>query len=306
MAKIRFPKSNNIRFINVKNYSQLENDETRLYYDFVYQSITNDNYFQKIQQSHGIWFQFRTDYDSINAYIVKSDGTETDISSYIVSGATISNGTNQYQLTHPLTGITGIYYIRVDFNQDYDKPEAIYQSEWFEVSTSFDYCSVVEYMNGSNPTSNDGMIWNGETQKLIIESRIMEAQYGSNSSLFETETHKQITTESHPIKRKIWEIELIPDYLIEIINIALRKEYFYINKVRYNTDSDLDVSQIKDTRFYSGTLELRVVEDFLGVAYEDYTDDAELTGDAPVPTPGNLLISDTDSLLIATDKLKLN
>ena len=160
MSKIRFPKSNCLRIINNKDYSRLENDETRLYYDFEYPSISNNEYFQKILQSDGLWIQYRTNYGAHNCYLVDETGTETDISSYITTGSLIANGTTQHQLTHPLTGLTGKYFIRFDFNTNYEVPEAIFQSEWFEIVTEIPEGYLkIEYQNNSNPTYNDGIIW---------------------------------------------------------------------------------------------------------------------------------------------------
>lgn len=303
--QIRFPQSNSLKFVRLEKYATLpESDNTRLYYDFNYTSISNSCYFLKVRKADDLWVQYRTNYSGVRAYIVDTDGIETDIGAFIVQGIELTEGRFQYELNLDLATYEGKYCLKFYFDQDGGKPVATFQSEWFEVSASFQNCLVVEYRNGESKPYNDGMVWGSTPQRLIIESRISDYIPAVQKSVFMTENYKQVTTQSQPTKVKKWELELLPDYLLEKLNIAMQKQYFLINGVRYNAEGTFESERQGDTRLYSATIDLNVVEDETGLAYEDYSQDDEITGDMPPETTDRLLINTTDYLLITdTDYL---
>jgi hypothetical protein len=278
---IRFSNSNSLRVIRLQDYDLDQSDTTRLYYDFVYTSISNNCYFNKIKKSNGIWVQFSTSYDNISAYIVDENYNKTDVSAFITQGVGLTNDRYQYQLTVDLSAYSGYYCLMFDFI-DYNKPLANYQSEWFEIADSFDDCLKIEWKNGSFNPYNDGIIWGGSTQCVYIESHLVDFIPGIDKTVFKTENNKLLTTQANPIKSKKWVIELIPDYIVEMINLALAHDYFYINGVRYNSEEVLEAERQGETRLYSSNMVLTQVEDVLGNAYEDYINDIELTGAIPV------------------------
>ena len=195
----------------------------------------------------------------------------------------LEDGRFQYELALDLTGYVGKYHIRFDFNQDATKPVATYQSQWFNVATSFPYHVKAEWRNNDFNPFDDGIIWGGVNQEIWVSSRISDTIVGVEKSVFTASNYKLKTTQAQPIKSKNWVLELIPDYMIETLNIFMQHDYFIINDVRYNSEGTFEDSERQgNTRLYNGQISLRVLEDAQGNAYEDYSVDQELTGDLPV------------------------
>lgn len=282
MAKIRYPKANSLRVIRLEDYDLLQSDDTRLYYDFNYQTLVNDCYFTKILYTDNIWLQFRTDYQNVSAYLIAKDtGAEVNITSSISPGITNPNGTIQHELALSTLALSGYYYIRFDFDQDRNNPIATYQTEWFEIITDTTDLLNIKWYNSDFNTYNDGIIWS-QPQSIWVSSRISDLLVGVENSQFTTENGKLKTTQARPIKSKKWELELVPDYVLELFNLYMQTGKFYINEVRYNAESSFEEQErLGDTRLYPLVVTLRMVEDHLGIGYEDYTDDAELTGTLP-------------------------
>lgn len=305
MPKIRFPKSNSLRWVRLQNYSLPESDDTRLYYDFAYTNITNQCYFPKIYKDT-LWQQFRTDAEDIAGYLVNENGIEVDITGNITDGIVNPNGTTQYELFMDLSGYpVGKYYFIITFTEliegNFYKNE--FQTEWFDLISDTTDLVKVEWENTSFGTYNDGIIWS-QKQQLYIDGLVVDSVFGVEKNVFTTENNKLKTTQAAPIKSKILKTELLPDYILEIINIALQKSNFYVNDVRYNSDGTFEAERQGDTRSYPISITLQVVEDVNGIGYEDYTDDAVYEGEQVTYEAGYILINDTDRLLInATDKL---
>jgi hypothetical protein len=300
MAKIRFPKSNSLPFKRMQDYTLLQSDDTRLSPDFDYPSLENPCYFIKHLKTYPIWFQFRSDTDNIEAYLIDENKTEVDVTDDIVTGATLANGTKQRELNLELAAYEGYYKFRVDFLEfvdgSYYKTE--YESDWFEIISSLNNTLLqYEWKSSDFKPYDDGMIWS-QTQKIWIESRISDYVPFVEKSVFDTESYKLKTTQAQPIKRKNLEIELIPDYLAEKINIALSHDTFYINSVRFNSEETIEVERQGDTRLYHGSIVLQMVEDAHGIGYEDYTDDADLLGEQIAIETSYSLINDTDFSII--------
>ena len=305
MSTIRFSNSNSIMFLRLEDSTLKQSDTTRLNFMFDYWSLSNPCYYSKILQSDGLWVQYRTDYEIVKAYIVDVNENETEITSNIAKGVELSGNRFQYELNLDLTGYSGKYFLRFDFDQDADKPVSTFQSQWFEVATSFPNHDFIEWKNGSFNPYDDGIIWGGITQKLWVKGRISDTIIGVEKSVFTASNYKLKTTQAQPIKSKNWIIELVPDYILESLNIFMQHDYFYINGVRYNSEGTFEDSERQgQTRLYNGTISLRVVEDAQGNAYEGYSEDQTLTGELPTIEPGFFLINATDNILInATDKL---
>jgi hypothetical protein len=303
MSTIRFSNSNNVMFLRVEDQTLKQSDTTRLNFAFDYWELVNPCYYTKVLQSDNIWVQYRTDYDGVRAYIINTAGTEVELTTNIAKGAELSDNRFQYELFLDLTGYSGKYYFRFDFDQDTDKPVATYQSQWFEVATSFPYHDFIEWKNNEFNPFDDGIIWGGITQKLWVQSRISDTIIGVEKSVFTASNYKLKTTQAQPIKSKSWVLELLPDYMIESLNIFMQHDYFYINGVRYNSDGTFEDSERQgNTRLYNGQISLRVVEDAQGNAYEDYSTDQTITGTLPVIPPFALYAGVGKALFAGTGK----
>lgn len=284
MAKIRFFESNSVSVRRTQDFTELQNDYTRLYYDFEYTNVDNNCYFTKILRDDNLWMQFRSSTDSITTTIVDTNKAETDISTSVTSGIELDNGTTQYELFLDLTGYSGRYYLKFEFEsvEDGSYFRNNFQSEWFEVITDTTDHLKIEWRNNGFAPYNDGIIWS-DTQKIWIESTLVDYEPKIEKTVFTTENSKLITTRSVPYKMRRWQIELIPDYILEKLNLAMQHDYFIINNVRYNSDETFESERQGDTRLYSSNILLQLVEDINGIGYEDHSDDPELIGDEFTP-----------------------
>jgi hypothetical protein len=283
---IRFPKTNPIPFIRVEEYVLLQTDTTRLMYDLQYESITTSCYFTKFRISDGLWLQYKTNSLNAQAFMVAENGTETEITSSIValtSPGDLTEGRKQYELELNLSPFLGRYYIRFEFNHDPNRNQAIYQSEWFDVQASFDNSLQIGCSNNSDlQTYNDGIIWNDRVPYIWIHSRLSDIKPAVIKSVITTSTGKELTTSSTPKKIKKWQVEWVPAYMVEILNIWLSKHFFYINGEWYNTSDTFETERLGDTTKYPFELNLTLVEDVQGNGYEDYTEDQPIDGTPPV------------------------
>ncbi|WBC28472.1 hypothetical protein RPMD05_85 [Rhodobacteraceae phage LS06-2018-MD05] len=302
----RFFESQAITFRRVEDFEELQTDTRRLYYNTEYEDIENICNNIQIRQSDGFWFQFRAEYIYYKAYLVDEDSNiVSDITSDIVaiSSLELSDNMKQYECVLDLTGITGYHSIRIIFDGDYGKPIYNFQSQWFDIETSFENALLIEWSNaGSLSTNNDGIIWSGATQKMWINSRLSDYVPGLDASVYVTSTGKQITTQATPFKSKKWEVKKIPAYIVEIINLARSKAYFYINEERYSAVENLDTERLSGISEYPFEMTVRLIETAQGNGYEDYTEDQEATGILPEVVDGYSLINDSDFSIINDDE----
>lgn len=307
MAIAVFPLSNSINFVRLEDYALfLQSDNTRLYYDFIYPDIYQSCYFTKIKPSDGFWFQFYTDYENISGVAIDDEGNETVITLIKINNN--DDGTFQYELNYDTVPFLGYYYFKLSFI-DAGKPILTYQSEWINFTENITNGLKIEWMMDSFPTYPDGIIWGGYSQKIWLEGRISDLVTGSNKSVYETATNSLITTKASPYKQKKLQLEPIPDYLVEKLNIALDHSVFKINQVRYNSDEGLESSdRLGQSLEYPIVATLRLISDAKGQGYENYTNNVELTGELPVIEDAYLMINDTDYFLIndSGDRLKIS
>jgi len=285
---IRIPQSNVIPFTRVEDYVLLQTDTTRLMFDKQYESITTSCFFTQIRIEDDLWLQFRTNSLNFTAFMVPIAGiaSETEITSSITAitaPGDLTDGRKQYELELNLTPFLGKYYIRLEFNHDPNRNQAIYQSEWFDVQASFENSLQIGWSNNSDlQTYSDGIIWNDRIPYIWISSRLSDTMPGIIKNVIETSTGKELTTSSTPKKMKKWQVHPLSAYMVEILNIALSKHFFYINGEWYNTSETFETERLGDTTQYPFELNMTIVEDVQGNGYEDYTEDQPISGTPPI------------------------
>jgi hypothetical protein len=284
----RYFRSNFIDFICLQDYSLTQTDTTRLSFDADYPSIENPCYFTRIKKTELAWVQYRHVYNAVSVYLVDENDNQTNLTSNISPGQITPSGARQYELSFDTSTLAGYYYLRFDYDQDFDKPELNYQSEWFYVATAAElkYYQLVECQNINFSPYNDGIVWGAESQRVYIFSTTIDLQPGTDQSVFVTEKRTLKTSQEYPIKSKLWKIDLIPDYLIEKLSIFMAHEYFKIDGVRYNREGSFDTPERQgNTRLYPAEKELREIEDIQGNNYEDYSKDQVIEGNIPTTDP---------------------
>lgn len=284
---IRIPKSNPIPFIRVEDYVLLQTDSTRLMYALQYENITTSCFFTQILKSEGLWLQYRTNSLNAKAFIVDTSANETEITSSIsplTSPGDLTDNRTQYELELDLsTYAVGKYYIRLEFIHDPNRNQAIYQSEWFDVQTSFTNALQIGCSNNSDlATNNDGIIWNDRIPTVWIDSRLSDTVPLIEKTIITTSTGKQLTTYSSIGKGKIWQVKSISAYMVEMLNIWMGKHFFYINGEWYNSEDTFETERLGDTTEYPFEITLRLIEDVQGNGYEDYSEDQAIDGTPPI------------------------
>jgi hypothetical protein len=311
---IRFTKSNALQVVRLEDYNKLQTDNTRLYFDLDYNTVENKCGFVKyLSTDDPIIMQYRTNYLSVQCslfkYVDEDTTTETDITSSINTNfSDYGDGRKQHQLSYSPSALDGRYYIKYTFDQDEGKRIATFQTQWFEVASSYDYHLKIEWNNsGDIPTNEDGYIWGDVNQFMWLDSSVSRYIPIKDVTIIETATGKNIPTQSTIGKGRIWEVEPVPPYLVETINIALGKSKFYVNGERYTTEDAIETERLGDLNEYPFEITLRLVEDVQGNGYEDYTEDQELDGEIVPVTDSYLLINDSgDRLLINSTDYLLN
>lgn len=306
---IRFPYSNSLNFVRLEDYDKLQTDTTRLYFDLDYNSVTNKCGFVKFKKFDQLIVQYRTNYKTVQCllvrYVDEDTTTQLDISSSINTDfADYGDGRKQHQLSYNLADLVGKFYLKFVFEQDQGRVEANFQSQWFEIAADYDYHLKVEWNNGGDlPTYDDGYVWGDVNQFMWVDSSASKLVPFKDSSVFETATSRKILTDSTPGKGRIWEVEPIPPYLLETINIALGLSKFYLNGERYILEESIETERLGDVNEYPFEITLRLVEDINGNGYEDYTEDQPLDGTIVPVTDTFILINDSGDKLLknATD-----
>lgn len=284
-AKMTFPKSQQLRFINKTYYpTTAVRYDTRLFRDFTFINRYDAAYCQKIEQTDNLVVQFRTTYpDFILTLRDKLTNTDTDYSG--TAGAPIysytdsaSDTVNVYNVTINVTALNGYYTF---FVKGYSSglPEILFESEPFEVREEHENTVLMKF--GCNGSIADGMRW-GEANYLLDYPQYLRIEGQMIDIFFSGEINKYIDSDSeltnlnnYPNCLYNLDFKEIPYYLVEKINLALQHDYFEIDGLQLNIDDDFETTNYKNMLFASGSIKLRQVE------YENYTLDETLVGTNP-------------------------
>lgn len=196
-----------------------------------------------------------------------------------------------YNLSVDTTSLKGKYYITMTFGT------IVYQCDYFEVG---DYSTYPLFQYTHSEIGQFKGIWFSgvETFGFRLDSRMCEVQYGLNKVTHES-FNSRLENLSTDIKRyAILELDAIPRYILEKINVATQLDTLIVNGVNYQIEDSPEQEFVKDgiiaTNRYTGIIKLREVE------FEIYE---EL--EALIYTETNyIMINDTDKMSINdTDKL---
>jgi len=296
MAKLTVPTSNSLRFVNYTYYDRtIANHSNRLYPDYIYQGRYFQQYYQKIQQDDTVWFQILTDFLDFQLLLVEcSTGTQTDLRSTI-EYKTTQNGLLIYESNLTVSSLNGVYYLILRSYQP-GEPYIEFRSEKFHVKAEWENTLLMKWYG--NSTGGDGMYWE-KYQQMRVEGKITKTEYGANKAFYDDSNYELITLRFNPSLTYRLDIQKIPHWIAEKINMATGHDEFWCNDLLLNTSDVLDLENFNGTTLFKGQLMLKAVK------YENYSDLEELTGDPPVYPDAYLLINDTDNLLLnATDVLK--
>jgi hypothetical protein len=295
-AIFTIPKAQALRFININERSKVQNYDNTFAERLRYAETSPYHYTQKFQKTDTLWVQFRTNYTTVNAYLVDKNNTRINKTGDLIILFTDSSGRSYYNLPIDLTIIEGCYFIEFT-GSDIDKSTFTFQSEIFDVVTEVKDSILIEWFG--NDAYDDMMHWDGINQSIRVVGRDRNLSPEQSKSIYENTDYAPITLKSKPIRLLQVDINIVPYWVIEKINIALSHDKFYIQNVQYNSE-DIIESEVKgDSQMYSATITLTQLN------FED-GEDKQITGG--VILQSFLKINDTDYLLIndSGDRLKIN
>jgi hypothetical protein len=196
-----------------------------------------------------------------------------------------------------VTSLSGVYYLILRSYQPL-QPYITFYSEKFHIKSEWENTLLMKWQG--NTTINDGMYWE-KYQNLRVEGKITKTEYGANKAFYDDSNYELITLRFNPSLTYRLDIQKIPYWIAEKINLAVGHDEFWCNDLLLNTSDVLDLENFNGTTLFKGQLMLKAVE------YENYSNVEELEGNAPIFVDSFSLINDTDfSIINATDLNKIN
>ena len=295
-AIFTFPRSQTLRFIDLNKQNDVQNLDNRFIKDLQYAKTLPFYYVQQVEQQDNLWVQFRTTYGTKNIYLVGENNVRQELSQTLLM--TDSNGYSYYNVTVPISNKIGCYFIEGTAS-DVDKPNALIQSEVFNINEEFKNSIKIKW-RGNLDGYDDQMDWISHNlyQFVRIDGRDREVQPDQNKTIYDDTDYAPSTLKSKPIRNVSIEVDRAPWWIVEKINIGLSHDNFLCQDVAYNTGDAIESEKLGDTMLYKASIVVTQLNFENG-------EDEEITGDIP---ENYLLINDTDYLLIndSGDRLKIN
>jgi hypothetical protein len=144
------------------------------------------------------------------------------------------------------------------------------------------------------------MLWDfqSKTQELRIEAEVIYVPK-SEATVVVDSNNNSFFAKYEPVYAQTLQMELVPDYLVEILNIAIGHDSFLINNLQYSADGGFEGERQGRSQVYIPNVELKVYD------YQNYASDPEITGDLPVIPETSLAFDSTTSLAFdSTTSLK--
>jgi hypothetical protein len=260
---LEIPRLNVLRFVRTDNQAtNIVNFDNRLLHQEDYRFYYEKPYYQKFNIADPILTQISTNYALPTTKLVNAITTaDTTLTAWatIKSVSTESDGTvTFYDLTIDTTYLSGYYYITMTFTGG-----IVYQSEYFHVGDYSDYTKV-QYTH-SEIGEFKGIYFSGvETFVFRLDSRLVEVRYGLNKVTNESFNARLENLTTDAKRYAVLELDALPRYIIQLLNVALQIDTLIINNVYYQVEEGLETEFVKEgniaTNMYTGNLILREVE----------------------------------------------
>jgi len=292
MSKFIFPNANPLKFVWLENSNYGLNQRDTLYYDFSQPFTRNVEAFALFQTSDLPFIQFRTDYQDFYIKLYNSAGSSIDVAFtqvYDFSTVDATDETKQYQIDIPCSALGEEYYYLKLTTRDPFKPVCNWQSEWFHVKTTHTNTRKAEWLG----SENDEFIWGSAYNCLRFKSSLIIPESGSEKFVNETSEGNLDVLNVLPRKIKTWALDQIPEWLYDILELAISHEHFKLDGVEYSTAEKIEVTNLEKTFMVLCKVKLRQKD------WGKVNNFTEITGDWPASDPLNLIISNgTDTLII--------
>lgn len=297
MITFRIFENTPLRFVNDQNIVKPQTERNRLRRNYTYSNKLPANYSLEFDKSDPLFFQYRTECDDVSIKMRHSSGT-------IVVGNTstslikiYNDGTDrkQYEVTIDLSGLEGTYEVLLiakSLNAEYTwTSEPI-----FVCNSELDYSEWI----GSD-SLNDPFIWGTKKARIRVKSMLKDKANESDKTTFTDTDGNEVTTYALPINARILKVRLVPEWVLDTLNLAIQHDAFYINNRQFSAKG---IFEFDDTKGEMYPLKLVVMQN----NFWNFTTDEAFDGRLLPPDEDSfLLINDTDFLLINdTDYLKIN
>lgn len=245
MANIfTLPKSNSLRFINSSENLDVQNYDNRFITDLVYAKTLPYYWVQQFEQTDLIWFQYRTNYNTVLSELVDSSGNRIDLTGSTTLVFTDQEAREYYNVIIDASALSGNYYIEIN-GSSAGKPSFKFFSECINISEKVNDSIFIEWF-GNNFAYNDQMYWSDIKQGVRIIGRDREFTPEQNKTIYENSDYAPTTLKSKPIRNMLLEVYNAPYWMIEKINLGLSHDEFYVQSVQFNTDDVIQQDKLGD------------------------------------------------------------
>ena len=188
--------------------------------------------------------------DTLSAFVCVFSHTYSESTQQPTYTATYDNGTDIYECTINLTGLSGCYYIDIDGTQ----------SNVFYV-TADDELLHIEYYNDAD---DYGIMYKtGISFQVDVNAKLYEYESGGSEDVYTDDEEKDITLNSNYFRTLTFQTDGIENWMIEKFDIIFKHDNVIIDGVGYTSIQDSSINSIEGTNLFSYTIKLQEVEPLL-------------------------------------------
>ena len=294
MATFRIFENTPLRFARNQDITKPQTERNRLRRNYTYTNKLPFNYSLEFDKSDQLLLQYRTDYDNVSIKMRHSSGTIVvgNTSTSLIKIYNDETDRKQYEVTFDLSGLDGCYEVLISAI-DSGKPISDWTSEPIFICNS--ELPYIEWIGSES--LNDPFIWSSTRARIRVKSMLKDKANESDKTTFTDTDGNEVTTYALPINARVLKVRLVPEWVLDTLNLAIQHDEFYINNVQFSAKG---VFEFDDTKGDMYPLKLTVMQN----NFWNFTEDEQLDGELAPIVNGFKMINDTDYTLInATDKV---
>lgn len=297
MITFRIFENTPLRFSNDQNIIKPQTERNRLRRNYTYSNKLPASYSLEFDKSDPLFFQYRTECEDVTIKMRHSSGAIVvgNTSTSLIKIYDDETNRKQYRVDFDLSGLNGCYEILIEAKQ--------LNLEYTWTSEPIYICdSELPYIEWFGSDSlNDPFIWGDTRARIRVKSMLKDKANESDKTTFTDTDGNEVTTYALPINARVLKVRLVPEWVLDTLNLAIQHDEFYINNRQFSAKG---LFEFDDTKGDMYPLKITVTQN----NYWNFTTDETFDGRLIPPGADEfLLINDTDYLLINdTDYLKIN
>lgn len=243
---LRFSEANPVRMVvTSKTGLNTRLKENRFFSD--YSAPYFESFFQPFEKTDALIIQFDSSFDTTNNVKLVRLSDSTDIQAGAATEKVDRTSYKVYEKSFDLSGLSeGLYQIVAE-GSDADTETYTAKSEKIEVKA--DHCETITIQYYNNEVNFGIDYRTGLTFVMRIHGRFIKDSSGSEAEPFSDSSGDRVLINSKRNKARILETgnrtqELLPDWMIEKINLALIHDYCAIDDVRVSGENALSPEYI--------------------------------------------------------------